>query len=95
MAGKDFNYQLDEILDDKSRERLCELDDQFCIQIPRCLYLDDYIISRSLQTFTDASREAYGSVICQTRVYEWNIIYEIKITESTSCSINFSQHSTT
>ncbi|CAC5424074.1 unnamed protein product [Mytilus coruscus] len=69
-AGLDWDDQLDEVLVEKSREWFQELDELCCIKIPRCLQLDDDIVSTSLHRFSDASQEAYGSVIYARHEYK-------------------------
>ncbi|CAC5420524.1 unnamed protein product [Mytilus coruscus] len=64
-AGLDWDDQLD-----KYREWFRELNELFCIKIPRCLQVDNDIISTSFHTFSDASQEAYGSVIHDSHVYK-------------------------
>ncbi|CAC5423298.1 unnamed protein product [Mytilus coruscus] len=73
-AGLDWDDQLDEILVDKSREWFREHDELCCIKIRRCLQLDDDIVSTSLHTFSDASQEAYGSVIYARHEYKSGMI---------------------
>ncbi|CAC5373861.1 unnamed protein product [Mytilus coruscus] len=69
-AGLDWDDQLDEVLVEKSREWFRELDELCCIKIPRCLQLDDDIVSTSPHTFSNASLEAYGSVIYARHEYK-------------------------
>ncbi|VDH93667.1 Hypothetical predicted protein [Mytilus galloprovincialis] len=74
-AGLDWDDQLDEELVEKSREWFRELDELCCcIKIPRCLQLNEDIVLTSLHTFSDASQEAYGSVIYARHEYKSGMI---------------------
>ncbi|CAG2211583.1 unnamed protein product [Mytilus edulis] len=95
-AGLDWDDQLDEELVEKSREWFRELDELCCIEIPRRLQLNEDIVSTSLHTFSDASQEAYGSVIYARNEHTSGMIYTRLIAaKSESCSFNISQHSKT
>ncbi|CAG2242219.1 unnamed protein product [Mytilus edulis] len=74
-AGLDWDDQLDEELVEKSREWFRELDELCCIEIPRRLQLNEDIVSTSLHTFSDASQEAYGSVIYARNEHTSGMIY--------------------
>ncbi|VDI43478.1 Hypothetical predicted protein [Mytilus galloprovincialis] len=63
-----------ELYNQLSQEWFRELDELCCIKTPRCLQLDDDIVSTSLHTFSDASHEAYGSVIYARHEYKSGMI---------------------
>lgn len=73
-SGLDWDDSLDETLVNKSRELFRELQELRCLKIPRCLQLDEDIISTTIHTFVDASQEAYGSVVYAIHVYKNGLV---------------------
>ena len=73
-SGLDWDDSLNDILVNKSREWFRELGELCCLKIPRCLQLDEDIISTTIHTFVDASQEAYGSVVYARHVYKNGLV---------------------
>ena len=71
-AGLDWDDPFGEPLVCRSRKWFEELTELHQIQVPRCLQLHtkEATISTSLQTFVDASQDAYGAVVYRRTVYE-------------------------
>ena len=71
-AGLDSNDPLGEPLICRSCKWFEQLSELHKIQVPLCLQLHkkEAIISTSLQTFMDASQDAYGAVVYRKTVYE-------------------------
>ena len=85
-AGLDWDDPLAETLVCRSRNWFEELPELAQISIPRCLQplKDEIAISLCLQTFVDASQDAYGSVVYYSNVYPNGLISSVIVAAKTS-----------
>ena len=70
----------------RSRNWFEELPELAQISVPRCLQpmRDEITISSSLQTFVDASEDAYGCVVYYRNVYRSGLISSVIVAAKTS-----------
>ncbi|XP_067040969.1 uncharacterized protein [Acropora muricata] len=85
-AGLDWDDPFGEALVRRSRNWFEELPELAQISVPRCLQpmKDEITISSSLQTFVDASEDAYGSVVYYRNVYPSGLITSVIVAAKTS-----------
>ena len=71
-AGLEWDELCPRELIHKSQEWFCELEELPTVKVPRCLRFgpEEVVLSEALQTFVDASQDAYGAVVYLRVIYE-------------------------
>ena len=85
-GGLDWDDPFEEALVRRSRNWFEELPELAQIIVPRCLQpmKDEITMSSSLQTFVDASEDAYGSVVYNRNVYPSGLITSVIVAAKTN-----------